>query len=330
MEQLQSRHVCFNIQHLTEKPLPVTGKEIQEAGDEFHWLQFDYQRDKALLPELFAGLGIPAAFLEQVNRNEATRPSVKISEQALLFDLRVIAPGTKTAPLRQNNRLQIIMGSQFLISIHYGSTEDIFGKVYERLANGQSRSRALGTDFLCYELLDAVVEGYYQVLDGIGDEIDKFEQSIFSFNGNKKISRVLHGIRNSLLTVRKALYPLRDVIYDLERLINTPFREETKGYLHDLYNRCMQELETIDLYRELLASLQDLYLSNLSQRLNEIMKVLTIITVIFIPLSFITGFYGMNIDIPELHYPYLYHVILGSMLVLTIGMLLIFKKKKWL
>jgi magnesium transporter len=330
MEQLQSRHVRFNREHITETPLPKTVAEVQDAGDDFHWLQFTYQQDKAVLPELFSGLQIPDLFLEQVNRPEATRPSVKIIDNWLLFDLRVISPGAAGPVPGQNNRLQIIMGKQFLLSIHYGATTAIFDKVHERLANGQSRSRELGTDFLCYELLDAVVEGYYQVLDGIGDEIDKFEQSIFTFNGNKKISRVLHGIRNSLLTVRKALYPLRDVIYDLERLINTPFSEGTKGYLHDLYNRCMQELETIDLYRELLASLQDLYLSNLSQRLNEIMKVLTVITVIFIPLSFITGFYGMNIDIPELHYPYLYPIIVIGMIVLTIGMLVIFKKKKWL
>lgn len=297
--------------------------------DFLYWINIEGDKEQGIISALYNKFGVPDYLRENILVINTQRPAVKVVDEFLLFNLKMIGKKVSRRAV-DPEKLILLAGNNFIITLQEGKQGDVFEKVRERLLTGRSKSRQMRVDYLCYELLDAIIESYYQTLDDIGDEIDKFEQTIFSLKENKKMSAVLHGIRNNLLTVRKAVYPLRDVIYDIERLENTLFQKDMDMYLHDLYNRGMQELETIDLYRELLASLQDLYLSNLSQRLNEIMKVLTIITTIFIPLSFITGFYGMNIDIPELHYPFLYPILVVAMLLISAGMLYWFRKKKWM
>ncbi len=300
-----------------------------DKSDVLYWINAEGSSSKELIDAVYRTFAVPDYLRENMHLISTQRPAVRFFDDFLLFNLKMI--GAKQAKREvEPERLIMLVGSTFIFTLQEGKPGDVFDKVRERLLSGRSKSRQMRIDFLCYELLDAIIESFYQTLDNVGDEIEKFEQSIFSMKENKKMSGVLHGIRNNLLIVRKAVYPLRDVIYDLERLENSLFQKDTEMYLHDLYNRAMQELETIDLYRELLASLQDPYLSNLSQKLNEIMKILTIITTIFIPLSFITGFYGMNVDIPELHYRYTYAGIVIVIILVTVGMLAWFRRKKWI
>ena len=187
------------------------------------------------------------------------------------------------------------------------------------------------SDYLLYVLIDAIVDHYFNVIETLSDKIEYFETTIFSGEADDDISQKIQNLKREILRVRRNIFPLREVISRIEKNENKLIHKKTITYYRDIYDHLIQVSENIDIYREMIWSLMDMYMTSISNKMNEVMKVLTIMASIFIPLTFIAGIYGMNFEyIPELKYKYAYFILWGVMIVLFVGMLYYFRKKKWL
>ena len=232
-------------------------------------------------------------------------------------------------------QISLFLGDRYVVSIHHGD-EDILGLVRQRLrADPPRRIRKRGPDYLLYALLDAIVDHAFPLLEAYGEQIEALEQSIFE-NPTRNTLDVIHRIKRSLLLLRRILWPQREILSTLVRDDHILIQDETKIFLRDCYDHTIQIMELVESYREMASSLLDVYLSSLSNRMNEVMKVLTIIATIFIPLSFIAGIYGMNFDtelspwnMPELSSYFGYPVLWLIMIGIACTMLVFFKRNGW-
>ena len=208
---------------------------------------------------------------------------------------------------------------------------DVFDSIRNRIRTSRGRIRTLGSDYLLYALIDAVVDHYYIVIETLGNKIEDLEDNLFSGFSHKEISQQIQDLKREVLRIRRAIFPLREIINRIEKTENKLIKKKTLQYYRDVYDHIIQISENIDIYREMIWGLMDMYMTTISNKMNEVMKVLTIIATIFIPLTFIAGIYGMNFEnIPELHFKYGYFILWGIMIVLFLGMIYYFKKKKWL
>jgi magnesium transporter len=225
--------------------------------------------------------------------------------------------------------VSLVLGEKFLITFQEGLAGDVFGQIRSRLQKSKSKVRNSGVDFLCYLLLDTVVDHYITIIEKTGDKIEALEDDIIAAPA-AGVLVTLHSLRNDLLSVKKSVIPLRDYLNRILVESSPVISHETMLYFRDLYNHITHAISTIEGYREITIGIQDLYHSTLSTKMNQVMKVLTIITTIFIPLSFIAGLYGMNFkNMPELEWHFGYYAVLGVMLVSTLGMAAMMKWKKW-
>lgn len=207
---------------------------------------------------------------------------------------------------------------------------DVFEPVRERIRKNKGRIRRSGNDYLLYALMDSVVDNYFLVLDALGREIEDLENILLENPGPESL-HTLHKLKQELIFLRKAVWPLREVINSLMKLESGLVKKSTGVFFRDVYDHTIQVIEIIGTYRDMAAGLQDLYLSGVSNKMNEVMKVLTIIATIFIPLTFIAGIYGMNFEfMPELKWRSGYFIIWGIMFVMAVGMVVYFKRKKWM
>ena len=230
----------------------------------------------------------------------------------------------------RSEQLSVILMEGMVISFQEIHGGDAFDMIRNRIRQGKGRIRKMGADYLAYALLDAVVDCYFTILEKFGDRIELLEEELMD-EPTKKTLRQLHHMKREMIFLRKAVWPMRELINNLERSETELIKPSTDIYLRDLHDHAVRVIDTVETFRDLLSGMMDIYLSSVSNRMNEVMKVLTIITTIFVPVTFIVGVYGMNFDfMPELHskwgYPLTWFVI-----VVTIGSLLIyFKRKKWM
>jgi magnesium transporter len=225
--------------------------------------------------------------------------------------------------------VSLILGDGYVISF-LEDEGDPFDEVRQRLRSANGRIRAMKADYLAYALMDAVVDHYFLAIEGIGDRIEEIDDRLLTDPRPEDIQEV-HRLKRNILDLRKAVWPLREEIGALEKRESPLFCAETKVFLRDLYDHTIQAIDMLETLRDILGGLQDTYLSSMSNRMNEVMKMLTIIATIFIPLTFIAGVYGMNFEhMPELKWRRGYYLIWGIMIAIGIGMVTYFKKKKWL
>ena len=224
--------------------------------------------------------------------------------------------------------VNLILGSNYVITV--GETAgDVFDGVRALLQNEDAYVRTAGSDYLAYLLLDAIVEGYFDVLDVLDQKIDELEEEVMSVTSQEHL-HAIREIKKELLVVNKNIRPLRDVASIIEKPSSGFIHPSMEPYLRDIYNHVAQAIDSTETSRELLSGLADLHMSNTSYKLNEIMKVLTIISTLFIPLTFIVGVYGMNFRyMPELGFKWGYGITWAVMVVIACCMVLFFKKKKW-
>jgi len=226
-------------------------------------------------------------------------------------------------------QISFILGSNFVITFQEHD-EDAFLPIKTRIKNSAGRIRAMGADYLAYSLIDAIVDNYFVILEEIGLKLDLLEEELVT-NPTRDTLRLIHQLKREMLLIRKSIWPSREVISSLQRGEFSFFEDIAVLHLKDVYDHAIQVIDTIETLRDMLSEMMDIYLSSISNRINDVMRVLTIITTIFIPLSFIAGVYGMNFKyIPELNWRYGYPIVLFSMLLLGILMLVYFRKKKWL
>lgn len=230
----------------------------------------------------------------------------------------------------RSEQLTVILMDGMVISFQEIHGGDAFDMIRNRIRQGKGRIRKMGADYLAYALLDAVVDCYFTILEKFGDRIELLEEELME-EPTKETLKQLHFMKREMIFLRKAVWPMRELINNLERSETELIRPSTDIYLRDLHDHSVRVIDTVETFRDLLSGMMDIYLSSVSNRMNEVMKVLTIITTIFVPVTFIVGVYGMNFDfMPELHskwgYPLTWMVIL-----VTIGSLLIyFRRKKWM
>ncbi len=272
----------------------------------------------------------PLAMEDVLNRGQ--RPKIEEYDGQLFIVMALPIFADKNARVEQ---ISIFVGENYLISFHAGDT-DIFEPLRKRLRKQSGRIRTQKSDYLLYSLLDLIIDQGYPLLETFGEEIELIEEELLGSANQKTLARI-HAIRRELLLLRRMLWPQREILNFLMREGHSLIREENIIYLRDCYDHTIQIMDLIENYRDMAASMIDVYLSSVSHHLNEIMRVLTMIATIFIPLTFVVGVYGMNFSnpespwaMPELHWYYGYPLVIGIMIAIVIGMVIYFKRKDWL
>jgi magnesium transporter len=291
------------------------------------WINVDGIHDTAVIEKLGTHFGIHPLILEDIlNTNQ--RPKMEDMGDYIYIVLKTLEgePGSGPEAMEQNS---FIIGSNFVLSFQE-KEGDAFGPVRERIRKGGNRIRRLGPDFLVYALIDAIVDSYFAVLERVGERIEVLEEELIADPSPKTLNGI-HGLKKEMLFLRKAVWPLREVINSIERTESALVKKETGIFFRDIYDHVIQVIDTVETYRDMLGSMFDTYLSSLSNRMNEVMKVLTIIATIFIPLTFLAGIYGMNFKfMPELDWRWGYPAVWIIIVAVAVTMLFFFKKKKWL
>jgi len=260
--------------------------------------------------------------------NKKQRPKIEDFGDYIFMVLKVPHYDSKKAII-QMEQISIVLGKNCLV-LFQESEEDIFSDIRERLKNAKSRIRGLGVDYLAYVLIDTIIDNYFLVMEKIEKRVEEIEEGLI-INPTSKTLRAIHYIKRELIFLHRSVWPLREVIGGLEKGGSPLIERNTEVYFRDAYEHTIQVIETIETFREMTTAMLDIYLSGVSNKLNEIMKLLTIIGTIFIPLTFITGIYGMNFRyMPEIYWRWGYPAILLVMLITGISMLIYFKRKKWL
>ena len=260
--------------------------------------------------------------------NVDQRPKIEDYEDYLYIVLKTINHEEGTDEIKVN-QISIILGRNYVISFQEGNG-NIFAPIRERLVAAKGRIRKAGPDYLAYALIDLIVDNYFVVLETFAENIELLEDQVVGRPAPQTLQDV-HRFKNDMIILRKSLWPLREVIARLERRESPLIEDATAVYFKDVYDHTIIAIDSVETYRDILSGMLDIYLSSVSNRLNEVMKVLTIIATIFMPLTFIVGLYGMNFKyMPELEWRFGYFSVLGFMVVVAFFMLIFFKRKKWI
>ena len=293
------------------------------------WINIDGVHDPAVIGRLGECYGVHSLILEDI-MNTAQRPKLEDMGDYLYVVLRMLSCAKEDGEV-QSEQVSLIVGPNFVISFQEGSNPgDVFDPVRDRIRTGKGRIRKLGADFLAYSLVDAIVDNYFVVLERLGGRVEGLEEELVTDPGQKTLHDI-HTLKREMIYLRKSVWPLREVVNGLQRGESPLVKETTGIFLRDVYDHTIQVIDTIETYRDMLSGMLDMYLSSVSNRMNQVMKVLTIIATIFIPLTFIAGVYGMNFKfMPELDWRYGYFVVWGVMALIGAVMVIFFKKKKWM
>jgi magnesium transporter len=260
--------------------------------------------------------------------NVDSRPKVEDYENYLFIILKSLKYDDKSNEVKVD-QISLILGENYVISFHE-SDGDIFKPLQERLETAKGRLRKAGADYLAYALIDFIVDHYFLAMEGFGEKIEFLEEAVVKAPG-PQVLRDIHRFKNDMIILRKSMWPLREVVGRLDRRESPLISDATSVYFKDVYDHTVIAIDTVETYRDILSGMLDIYLSSVSNRLNEIMKVLTIIATIFMPLTFLAGVYGMNFKyMPELEWRHGYFVVLGLMAGVSGSMLLYFRKRKWI
>ena len=321
------RLIHYDSDHVDECAVSDIGElRAVLATEGVAWIDVQGFGDEALLHELREIFQLhPLALEDAVNVPQ--RPKSEIFERFHLYITRMVRLGDHRE--FRAEQVSIFFGQNFVLTLQeqYG---DVFDPIRRRIRQDEGTIRHHGPDYLAYALIDAVLDGYYPVIEMIGDRLHDLEEEILERPTPAGMRRI-HRIRRDLLILRRAIWPQREAVNALIREDSTLVSATVRQYLRDCYDHAVQITDVVETYRELAASLMDIYLSSMSQRTNEVMKVLTIMASIFIPLTFLEGIYGMNFDnIPELHMKWAYPILLGIMVLLGAGMVWYFRRKGWI
>lgn len=291
------------------------------------WINIKGIHDINLIENIGRMLNIHPLTLEDlVNTNHRTK--IEIFQDYIFFVVKVVKYDDVTKTLSIDH-VSLILGENYVVTFSE-ENDDVFNSVRERITSSKGRIRNMKSDYLAYALVDSVVDCYYSTMEKIGEHIESIEDIVMSDPKPKDIVEI-HQLKRDMLRLRKALWPLREEISILQKSENKLIYSETRLFFYDLYEHIIQISDMIDVFREILFSTHDIYLSSVSNKMNETMKLLTVIGTIFIPLTFIVGVYGMNFEnMPELKWHWGYYFIWGIMVVISFGMLIFFRRKKWL
>lgn len=295
------------------------------------WIDIVGLHDLNIISSLCKSLGVHPLVIEDIFNTEQ-RPKIDIFEDYIFIIVRAYTYDEESSRYL-SQQISMILGKNFVLTIRENS-EDLFTPIKERLQTAQNILRKKGADYLVHALIDVVVDDYFYVVEALGDKIEKLEEEVTG-NFSSSVVKDIHAVKREIIFLRKSVWPLREVISGLQHRIEGLIDKETILYLKDIYDHTIQVLDTIETYRDFLSSMLEVYLSSINNKLNEVMKVLTVFASIFIPLTFVTGLYGMNFhtdspyNMPELSWRYGYLFFWGIVIAVVIIMSIFFKRKKW-
>jgi len=328
VEQTRIRYIDFDADHLEERELDAVEPcfELKDSPT-VSWINVDGIHDVDLVRRVGERFGWHPLMLEDIV-SVGQRAKMEEYDEVVFIVLPMLSWNVERAQVDEE-QLSLILGQRYVFTFQerFG---DVFEGVRDRLRSARGRIRQRGADYLAYALIDAVVDHYFSVIEAVGEVTDELEAEVLLDPGSGTMHR-LHLLKRELISVRRAVWPLREMLTQLLRTEEAYFSRETRMFARDVYDHAVQVAETVDALRDVVSGAVDLYLSTVSQRTNEVMKVLTIMASIFIPLTFLAGIYGMNFEfMPELHWRWAYPALLVLMGTLGAGMLLYFKRKDWL
>lgn len=312
-------------------------KEIEAHKDKVCWLEIRGLGNNKVLEDIVGTFSIHRLVMEDVV-NTYQRPKMEEHHEYLFIVSRILY---RHEDQLMNEQLSIFLWKDLLITLVEDHNDD-FEPVRSRIRTGKGNIRLTAVDYLAYALLDSIVDRYFPLLEELGESLDEIESTLFEKPSRETVQRV-QNIKRDLILFRKTIFPERDKISDMLRTGSDQISENTKVYLRDTYDHSIQVMDFVETQKEISASLMDIYLSSVSNRMNQVMKVLAIISTIFIPLTFIVGVYGMNfsmedpasgkslpMNMPELYHPYGYPAIMLLMVLIVLFQIVFFWKKGWL
>ena len=290
------------------------------------WLNIDGLHDTEIIDKIGKHYDIHPLVLEDI-LNTGQRPKIEIFDDYIFIVIKMLTFDEKEFKIT-SEQVSIILGKNFVISFQE-QPGDIFNPLRERIRKGKGRIRKMNSDYLTYALLDIVIDYYFNILEKVGEKIEDFEEDLMIEPKSDTLNEI-YRLKREVLFLRKSVWPLREAVSKLERSESSLINKKTVPYLRDLYDHTIQVIDTVETSRDLLSGMLDLYLSSVSNKMNEVMKVLTIFAAIFIPLTFIAGIYGTNFEfIPELKWHFGYFAMWSVMIIIGGVMLFYFRRKKW-
>lgn len=291
------------------------------------WINVDGLHDLEVMEKIGTHFGLHPLVLEGIVNTEQ-RPKMEDFTNCIFVVLKMLYIEEENDEVAVE-QVSLILGSNFVISFQEREG-DVFEHIRERIRTAKGRIRKTGSDYLAYCLVDAIVDNYFLVLEKLSDKVELLEDELLP-NPKPETLPAIQRLKRSLISLRRSVWPLREVVNSVERGDSALIKKATRLYLRDVYDHTIQVIDTIEALRDTVAGILDIYLSSMSNKMNEVMKVLTLVATIFIPLTFIAGIYGMNFKyMPELEWRFGYAVVWIVIGVVVVSMLFHFKKKKWL
>ena len=297
------------------------------------WINIDGIHDIKIIEKLGSNFGLHPLILEDI-LNTGQRPKLEDFESYIFVVLKMLYINDKKNEIKAE-QVSIVLGPNFVISFQE-QKGDVFDSIRNRIRNDKGRIRKMGADYLAYALIDAIVDNYFLILEKLSEEIESIEETLVA-NPKPENLQIIQNLKRDTIFLRKSVWPLREIISGMQRAESSLIKDSTGIYLRDIYDHTIQVIDTIETSRDMVSGMLDIYLSSISNKMNEVMKVLTIIATIFIPLGFIAGVYGMNFNtetskfnMPELNWSFGYIFAIGVMSLVALGMLAYFRRKKWL
>jgi magnesium transporter len=328
LDQVQITALSFGEQAFEEHGV-VTLAELARCRQpgRVNWINVNGLHDAQAIEAIGGQFGLHPLTIEDIlNTNQ--RPKVEEYDRLLYLVLRMVTPTTSPGEI-ETEQLSLILGEDFVLSFQERDS-GVLESVRTRLRNGRGKIRQRGPDYLAYALMDAVIDQYFVTLEQLGEFIEELEDTVTTAPVRGHIAEI-HRLKRNMLTLRRATWPLREELARLEKDDSGLVADGTRIYLRDLYDHTIQIIDSIETNRDILSGMHDIYLSGISNRMTEIMKVLTVIATIFIPLTFVAGIYGMNFEhMPELAWRWGYFAALGFMGALAAGMLAWFRVRRWI
>jgi magnesium transporter len=326
-EQVTMSLMDFDEKHITERAIRQI-EDVFPLKDEptTTWINISGVHRVDLIENIGKHFEIHPLTLEDIV-NTGQRPKMEDFDHYMYVVMKMLYLD-KQDDMVKSEQISLLMGPTFLISFQE-QQGDVFEAVRERIRKGKGRIRKSGCDYLAYALIDALVDSYFVILEYFGERMEHLEKDLVD-NPTPEIMESIHNMKQEMILLRKQIWPLREVVSGLTRGESSLVRESTTVYLRDVYDHTIQVIDTVESFRDILAGMLDIYLSTISNKMNEVMKVLTIIATIFIPLTFLAGIYGMNFKfMPELEWRWGYFGAWGVMIAVFVSLVCYFKRKGW-
>lgn len=327
-EEVRLTLIDYDATHFQEKAI----KAIEESfpfkeEPTVTWINIDGLHEVGVIESIGQHFGLHPLVLEDIV-HMGQRPKMEDFEEYLFIVLNMLRYDQEDDQVKAE-QVSLVVGPNYVLSFQE-RPGDVFNGVRERLRKGKGRIRKAGSDYLAYTLLDAVVDEYFLILETVGEKIEVVEEELV-VNSTRETLQNIHDMKREMIFFRKQVWPLRELVNGLSKGESSLIRESTGIYLRDVYDHTIQIIDTIESFRDMLSGMLDIYLSTISNKMNEVMKVLTIIATIFIPLTFVAGIYGMNFKyMPELEWRWGYFMVWGVMVVILVSLVGYFKRKRWL